>query len=287
MTAHPPPPTDPTAGAGGEPVADGPAGEDRAVRGAWFESAAFAGVWTRELVLFKRLWRSTTFSSIVEPTIYLLAFGFGLGSLIPEIDGYTYVEFVGTGTVATAVLFSSVFAAMFNTFVKREFLKTYDAILATPVDVKELMTAEATWLAAKAGVYGCAPLIVAMFFGLPPSAGMLAVPFIGALTGLGFAFLGQWISAIVPSIDSFNYVTSAVITPLFLLAGTFFPLSNFPEPVQALAQLNPLYHCVQLVRDASFGWQPAADALHVAALVVFACIAAFLSIHWSRKKLID
>ncbi len=258
-----------------------------ATTGAFFETAAFAGVWARELVLFKRLWRSTTFSSVVEPTIYLLAFGFGLGALIPEIDGYTYVEYVGTGTVATAVLFSSVFAAMFNTFVKREFLKTYDAILVTPVDVKELMGAEASWLAAKAGIYGCAPLLVAMVFGLPPSWGMLAVPFIAALTGLGFAFLGQWISAIVPSIDSFNYVTSAVITPLFLLAGTFFPLTNFPPVVQTLAQFNPLYHCVQLVRNASFGWQPAADLLHVLALIAFAFLAAFLSIRWSRKKLID
>nr|MCH9815179.1 ABC transporter permease [Actinomycetes bacterium] len=186
-----------------------------------FEFAAFAGVWIREITLFRRLWVSTTFSSVVEPTIYLLAFGIGLGNLIPEIDGFTYIEYVGTGTVATAVLFASVFAAMFNTFVKREYLKTYDSILATPVDVRELMTAEATWLAAKAGVYGCAPLLVAMAFGLPPAWGMLLVPFIAALTGLGFAFLGQWISGIVPSIDSFSYVTSAVITPLFLFAGTF------------------------------------------------------------------
>lgn len=214
-----------------------------ALRG--FEFSAFRGVWVREWVLFRRLWRSTTFSSIVEPTIYLLAFGVGLGALITEIDGYSYVEFVGSGTVASAVLFSSIFGAMFNTFVKREFLKTYDAILATPVDVREVMAAEASWLALRAGVYGNAPLLVAMVFGLQPQWTMLLVPFIAALTGLGFAFLGQWISAVVPSIDSFNYVTSAVVTPLFLLAGTFFPLTNFPPVVQTLAQFNPLYHCVQ------------------------------------------
>ena len=96
-----------------------------------------------------------TFSSTVEPTIYLLAFGFGFGSLVSEVGGYHYVEFVGTGTVATAVLFSSAFPAMFGTFVKYQFQHTYDAILAAPVDTEELVTAEALWIATRAGVYGC------------------------------------------------------------------------------------------------------------------------------------
>lgn len=302
MSAHPPPPggdavygkdrdtpaapaPSPTdVGAGSRPMA-GEGGLSLGPLGT-VEWPAVAGVWTRERVLFKRLWKSTTFSSIVEPTIYLLAFGFGLGALVPEIDGYTYVEFVGTGTVATAVLFASVFAAMFNTYVKREFLKTYDAILATPVDVAELMISEAGWLALKAGVYGNAPLLVAMLFGLEPSPGMVIVPFVAALTGLGFAFLGQWISTLVPSIDSFNYVTSAVITPLFLLAGTFFPLSNFPDWVQTLALFNPLYHCVELVRHASFGFVMPNDLGHVGALLLFAVIAGALSIRGARRKLI-
>ena len=91
----------------------------------------------------------------------------------------------------------------------------------------------------------------------------------------------------MPSIDSFNYVTSAVVTPLFLLAGTFFPLSNFPPAVQTLAQFNPLYHCVELVRHASFGLEPATDLFHTAFLIVFAAIAAALSIRASYRKLID
>ena len=89
------------------------------------------------------------------------------------INGFHYVEFVGTGTVATAVLFSSAFAAMFGTFVKYQFQRTYDAILAAPVDTEELVTAESLWIAARAGVYGCVPMIVAIFFGLDPAWGML------------------------------------------------------------------------------------------------------------------
>ncbi len=106
------------------------------------ERPALAGVLVREAINYSSYWRGVTFSSTVEPTIYLLAFGFGFGSLVASVEGLDYVEFVGTGTVATAVLFSSVFSAMFGTFVKREFQRTYDAILAAPVDTEELVTAE-------------------------------------------------------------------------------------------------------------------------------------------------
>jgi len=141
----------------------------RAVTIRRLERSALTGVLVREVVNFSSYWRSATFSSTVEPTIYLLAFGFGFGSLVSTIGGYDYVEFVGTGTVATAVLFSSAFPAMFGTFVKYSFQRTYDAILAAPVDTEELVTAEAVWIATRAGVYGCVPLIVAMFFGLDPA----------------------------------------------------------------------------------------------------------------------
>jgi lipooligosaccharide transport system permease protein len=250
------------------------------------ELAAFEGVWTREITMFRRYWPTTTFSSIVEPTIYLLAFGFGVGSLVSAVGGYSYVEFVGTGTVATAVLFSSAFAGMFATFVRRVYQRTYDALLAAPVDVHELVLAEATWIAVRSGVYGCAPLGVAMLFGLDPSWGMLLVPFVGFLTGLGFALFGMWMSAIVPSIDSFNYVTSAIITPLFLVAGTFFPLTALPRWVQALGQLNPLYHCVQLVRHCVFGFVFPSDLYNVLALMIFATAMGLLAIRSLRGKLI-
>ena len=144
----------------------------------------------REVVNFGSYWRASTFSSTVEPTIYLLAFGFGFGSLVSKVNGLDYVQFVGTGTVATAVLFSSVFPAMFGTYVKREFQRTYDAILAAPVDTEEIVTAEALWIAARAGVFGCAPMLVAMVFGLDPAWGMLLVPFIAFIAGFGWASFG-------------------------------------------------------------------------------------------------
>ena len=249
------------------------------------EPTAVGAVVFRELTMYKRYWRSTTFSSVVEPTIYLLAFGFGFGSLVAQVAGIDYIDFVGTGIVATAVLFSSAFPGMFSTFVKRTFQKTYDAVLAAPVDTEELVTAEALWIALRSGIYGAVPMLVAVLFGLQPSFGMLLVPFIGVLTGFGFAAFGIWISGIVPSIDSFGYVISAVLTPLFLVAGTFFPVDGLPEWAQALAQLNPLFHCVELVRAAVFGLH-VSDLLHVLALVVFAIAMWLLAVRRLRKRLV-
>ena len=245
------------------------------------------GVLVREVINFSSFWRSTTFSSTVEPTIYLLAFGFGFGSLVATVEGLEYVEFVGTGTVATATMFASVFSTMFGTFVKREFQRTYDAILAAPVDAEELVTGEVLWVSARAGVYGSIPLVVAMFFGLDPAWGMLAVPGIAFITGFGWAAFGVLVSAILKSIDHFSYVTSIVITPVFLVAGTYFPLSGLPEWAQVLGQFNPLYHCVQLVRHACFGWEGWVDLYHLGALLLFGYVCWRLAIWRTQVRLVD
>ena len=250
------------------------------------DRAALTGVLVREMVNFGSYWRASTFSSTVEPTIYLVAFGFGFGSLVSKVQGLDYVQFVGTGTVATAVLFSSVFSAMFGTFVKYTFQKTYDAILAAPVDTEDIVTAEALWIATRSSVYGSFPMIVAMVFGLNPAWGMLLVPFIAFLAGFGWASFGIIVSAVMKSIDNFSYVTSTVITPLFLVAGTFFPISGLPEWARIAANANPLYHCVQLVRHAVFGFQ-LEDLWHLGFLFAFGLIVWRLAINRMEKKLID
>lgn len=251
------------------------------------EPAAVLGVMSRDVMIFRKYWKATTFSSIVEPTIYLIAFGFGFGALVTQVGGVDYIEYVGTGVVASAALFASVFAGMFNTFVRREFQRTYDAMLAAPVDTEELVTAEILWIACRAGVYCMAPLLVATAFGLTPEWTTVFVPFVGFLTGFGFASFGVLISAIAKSIDNFNYVTSAVITPLFLLSGTFFPISGLPAGMQVIAQINPLYHCVQLVRALVLGGLEAADLWHVLALLGFAAAMWLAAVWRQRLRLID
>jgi lipooligosaccharide transport system permease protein len=250
------------------------------------ERVALQGVMVREVVNFSSFWRSSTFSSTVDPTIYLLAFGFGFGSLVTTVAGYDYIDFVGTGIVATTVLFSAAFPAMYGTFVKYKFQHTYDAILAAPVDTEELVTAEALWIAARTGVYGCVPMLVAMVFGLNPSWGMLLVPFIAALAGLGWACFGIFIAARAKVIESFSYWQSGLLTPMFLVAGTFFPLSALPQWAQVIGEFNPLFHCVQLVRHAVFGLAGWHDVGHVAFLVGFALLSWRLAIRYMERRLI-
>jgi lipooligosaccharide transport system permease protein len=251
------------------------------------EPAAVTGVMSREVANFRTIWKATTFSSVLEPIVYLLAFGLGLGAtIVDRVEGLRYVEFVGTGMVATAVIFSSAFPAMFGTFVKHHFQRTYDAILAAPVDVDELVTAEMLWIALRAGFYGCFPLIVAIGFGLDPAPGMLLVPLFAFVTALGIAAFGIAVAASVEKIDQFNYVTTLVITPLFLVAGTFFPIDGLPQGFQIAAQLNPLHHLVELVRHASFGFE-AADPLRLAGLLAFAFVLWRVAVSRMTKRLID
>ena len=252
------------------------------------ERQAIVGVLMREIINYGSYWKSSAFSSIMEPVIYLLAFGFGLGALVSDVGGYSYLEFVATGTVGMTVMYSGAFPSMFGTFVKYKFQRTYDAILAAPVDTEELVTAESVWMATRVGVYGCAPVIVAMFFGLDPSWGMLLLPFICFLSGIGWSLFGISVSATFNSMDNFSYVMTGFLTPMMLIAGTFFPIDNLPEWAQVLAHVNPLYNCVELVRGAVFGWHGLVEDLtHVAVLVAWALLLWRFAIRQMTKRLVD
>ena len=251
------------------------------------EPAAIGGVMSRELANFRTYWRGTTFSSVLEPVVYLLAFGLGLSAtLVDEVEGLPYVQFVGTGMVATAVIFSSALPAMFGTFVKHRFQNTYDAILAAPVDVEELVSAEMLWIGVRSSVYGCFPLLVTIAFGLDPMPGMLLVPLFCLVTALGFAGFGIAMAAIVAKIDQFNYVTALFVTPLFLVSGAFFPIDQLPQGVQVIAQLNPLHQLVELVRGGAFGFQPV-DLVRFGSLVAFALVMWRIAVNRMEARLID
>jgi lipooligosaccharide transport system permease protein len=221
------------------------------------EPTAIAGIMSREVANFRTYWKGTTFSSVLEPLVYLLAFGLGLSAtLVDEVEGVPYIQ------------------------------NTYDAILAAPVDVEELVSAEMLWIGIRSGSYGCVPLLVTIAFGLDPEWGMLLVPLFCFVTALGFAGFGVAMAATVAKIDQFNYVTALFITPLFLVAGTFFPIDGLPEGVQVAAQFNPLHQLVELVRGGAFGYEWD-DLLRFAFLVAFAVTTWRVAIHQMRKRLID
>lgn len=251
------------------------------------DPTAVSGVMHREWVVFQRFARANVVASVLDPVMALLAFGFGFGALVANVAGYNYLEFVGTGVVATGVLFASTFPAMFSTFFRRQFLGSYDALLSAPVDTADVVSAEALFLGLKAGVFGLAPLAVAVAFGLDPSLGMLLVPLVGILTGVGFACFGIFISALATGFNFFDYVISLLVTPLFLFAGAFFPLSGLPGWAQAAARLNPLYHCIKLIRAAVFERFSAGDLGHVAVLLGFAAGCWLLAVWRMHARLVQ
>jgi lipooligosaccharide transport system permease protein len=251
------------------------------------ELTAVVAVMSRDISVFFRSWRSTTFSAIVEPIILLLAFGLGFGALISQVQGHDYIQFVATGVVATTVVFSSAFPGMFQTFVKREFQRIYDALLATPVNVDELVTAEVLWISIRTGVYSIAPVVVAIGFGLRPEWTVVFVPFIAFLAALGLASFGVTMAAMMKTIGNFNYIISGVLTPLILLAGAYFPVDALPQWAFIADQFNPLYHCVALVRDAVFGVDTGHDLYHLGVMVFVAVVMWRIAIRQLRPRLID
>jgi lipooligosaccharide transport system permease protein len=264
---------------------EAPAAGPGPVRGR-LELTAVAAVMSRDITVFFRSWRSTTFSAIVEPIVFLLAFGLGFGALISNVEGVDYIQFVGTGVVAATIVFSSAFPGMFQTFIKGRLQKTYDALLSTPVNVDELVTAEVLWISIRTGVYATAPIVVAVAFGLRPGWGIVFVPLIAFLTAFGLAAFGVTIAAIMKAIQNFSYIISAVLTPLVLLAGTYFPVDTLPKWAYVADHFNPLYHCVELVRHAAFGFERA-DLGHVGALVFIAVVMWRVAIWKLRPRLID
>ena len=160
------------------------------------------------------------------------------------------------------------------------------ATLAAPVDVEELVTAEMLWIGLRSGFFGCFPLLVGIAFGLDPKPAMLLVPIFAFVTALGFGAFGISVAASVAKIDQFNYVTTLVITPLFLVAGTFFPIDQLPHGVQIAANFNPLYQLVELVRGAAFGFE-GVDVLRFLGLVAFSTALWRLAVSRMTKRLID
>jgi lipooligosaccharide transport system permease protein len=263
---------------------DLPTGEGAAPSALW---PTLRAVWLRELLLFRRYWPAITFGSLIEPLVYMAGFGLGFSQLVDGAEGRPYPQFLGIGMVVTSVLFSSAFSGMFETFNRRSYQRLYDAVLGRPVDVWEIVTAEASWIAVKAAVYSSVPLLVTLAIGLPFQAGLLLVPLLTLVAGLGFALCGMWVSTLVPAIDWLRLVVSGVLTPLVMAAGVFFPLDGLPGWVHAVAAVNPIFHCMELVRHAAFATLGATDWLHALVLVGFTAAAWLLAVRGMRRRLVD
>jgi lipooligosaccharide transport system permease protein len=210
-------------------------------------------VWQRHWLVYTKLYKTSFALNFFEPALYLVAMGFGLGAFVQDINGQPYIKFIAPGIVASSSVFAAVYECTYGTYIRMTFQKTFDAILATPVNLDDLVAGELAWGATKSMIFGITIIIVIALFGLVESSRiLLAIPFI-FLGGLIFAELSVMFCAIVPGIDSFSYFYTLFMTPLFLFSGIFFPLDAMPRVVSLLAFFSPLYHLVNICRAFSEG----------------------------------
>jgi lipooligosaccharide transport system permease protein len=177
----------------------------------------------------------------------------GLGMFVRDINGQTYIRFIAPGIIASSSMFAAVYECTYGTYIRMTFQKTFDAILATPVNIGDITAAELAWAAVKSVIYGVTIMIVVTLFGLVDSPLLLlAIPMI-FLCGLIFAEISMITTALVPGIDSFSYFYTLFMTPLFLFSGIFFPVETLPKAVADIAWFTPLYHLVNVCRAFSAG----------------------------------
>jgi lipooligosaccharide transport system permease protein len=218
-------------------------------------------VWQRHFTVYRKLYKSSIALNFAEPAMYLAALGLGLGSLVSAIEGKPYIEYLAPGIVASSAMFAAAYECSYGTYVRMTYQKTFDAILATPVNLDDLVAGEILWGASKSLLYGTIIILVIYALGLVKSPLLVvALPLI-FVSGIIFAGISVMYAALVPGIDYFNYYFTLFMTPMFLFSGIFFPLENLHPVATKIAFFTPLYHMVNVTRGLADGYFPAKDAL--------------------------
>lgn len=257
--------------------------------GAWL-------VWRRNADVFFKTWKTNFLPSIIEPLLYLVALGAGLGGLIVGLkyagQDIGYVRFLAPGLVAISVMYGGFFECTYGSFVRMHYQKTFDAIVATPVSIEDVIAGEILWGASKSFLNSTIVLLVIEAMGLTffpevlyTSASVLIVPVLAFLGGLMFSAIAMIFTAVVPNIDSFNYPFYLLVTPMFLLGGTFFPISQLGA-AEPIAYVFPLTHISILVRDMSLGLAGWIDLAALTYVLVATVVTFIPAVYLMRKRLV-
>ena len=215
-------------------------------------SLRFVHVWRRNRLVWRKLAIPSMLGNLADPMLYMLGLGYGLGAMLPEVGGMSYIAFLAAGTLCSSTMMSASFEAMYSGFSRMHVQKTWDAIINAPVTLDDVVLGEAVWAASKSFLSGMAVLIVAWALGLVvfPLA-LFTIPLV-FLTGLAFASLGLIITALSPSYDFFMYYFTLAITPMMLVCGVFFPVEQLPAWLQGVAQVLP--HLLVIAAYAAIGF---------------------------------
>jgi len=247
----------------------------------------------RNALVYRRIWRGSFFGSFLQPTLFLFAFGVGLGGLI-DLRGTTlpggvdYLHFFAPGLLASSAMQNASFESAWPILGKFTWHHNYEAITSTPMVVSDLVLGELGWIAIRQFMVATAFLLVLTAFGVPRSPyAVLAIP-AAMLTGLAFSAPIMAHAATQKENDNFHVLFRFGITPLFLFSGIFFPLSRLPHWLQRIAWLTPLFHGVELVRGVTLHTLTLGDGLahagFLAAMVVIGALAAMRTFRARLEK---
>jgi lipooligosaccharide transport system permease protein len=211
----------------------------------------------RHARVYRRTWLVLA-SGFFEPLFYLLSIGVGIGELVGGkvlFDGHLvgYTSFVAPALLATSAMNGAVFDSTFNIFFRLKYAKLYDAALATPMRARDVALGEIGWALIRGGLYACAFMVIMLALGLVHSVwAVLAIP-VALLIGFAFAGAGMAATTFIRSWQDFEYVTLATL-PMFLFSTTFYPLSDYPRPIQLIVDCTPLYQGIAVLRGLTLGY---------------------------------
>jgi lipooligosaccharide transport system permease protein len=208
-----------------------------------------ASVWYRHMRVYTKSLVSNGLPPFLEPLIFLAGIGLGMGTYLPNIAGISYLTFLATGLPITAAMFTAAFECSYGTFVRLEFDKVYDGMLAAPLSVADVMVGEILWCGTKGMFFSLAVVAVVSCFGLVPMPATLLTGLVGFATGLMFAALSLLVTSFVGNMNQFNFFFTGLLSPMFFFSGVVFPISNLPASLRPLAEIFPLTHSVRLARD--------------------------------------
>jgi lipooligosaccharide transport system permease protein len=247
-------------------------------------TARFWPVVMRNLLVWKKLAGPSILGNIAEPLITLVAFGYGVGALVGQIDGVPYIEYLASGSVAASAALAATFEALYSAYSRMAVQKTWDSILNAPIALDDIVFAEMLWAAIKA-LFSCAAILVVIFLlGISRSPMMLlALPVLG-LAGITFASLALVFNALAKGYDFFTYYFTLVVTPMTFLSGVYFPIAQMPPWLQGIAQVLPLKAAVDLVRPLVLGNIPADPLGPLLILTGYACSGYYLALVLTRRR---
>ena len=250
-------------------------------------SRTWLAVWRRNFLVWKKLAAESIAGNILEPLFYLVGFGFGLGGMVPEVDGVKYIAYLAGGTICYSTMLAASFEALYSGFSRMHVQRTWEGILNAPVTLEDVVFAEWMWAASKSFMSGVAVLLVAVALGLSQSWTTILIIPLALLIGITFSGLGLVMTALAKSYDFFTYWFTLVLTPMMLLSGVFYPLGNMPGWLRAIANALPLTHAVEVGRPLLLGRWPHDVLLHVVVLAIYGIAGFRIALALFRRRLMS